>query len=70
MKDQKVLADVLMDVAPGIVVFRKEGKWLWHGRPGATKEDVIKELEFQMTRSQLKRDLMSEALEALKSDSG
>jgi hypothetical protein len=59
------LADVMVDVAPEVVVMRKQGHWSWHARQGVTKEAVLKELQFQINRSSMKRDLLEEALEAL-----
>ena len=59
------LADVMVDVAPEVVVVRKQGLWSWHARPGVTKEAVLKELRFQISRSNMKADLLKEALTEL-----
>lgn len=58
--------DVLVDVAPGITVYKQNGKWFWKGRPGITLEDVLKELAFQAHRLNLRSAIISEALEELK----
>lgn len=59
------LADVMVDVAPEVVVMRKQGLWSWHARPGVTKEAVLKELRYQISRSNMKVDLLQEALTEL-----
>ena len=57
--------DVMVDVAPEVVVYRQQGQWFWRARPGVTKEAVLKELQFQINRSNMKADLLIEALNAL-----
>lgn len=67
--EARELADVLVEVAPGMVVLRKAGKWAWHSRAGSTKADVVKEIQDQVRRTSRKITLLSEALESLKRDS-
>lgn len=59
------LLDVMVDVAPGTVVYRMKGQWFWRAKPGVTKDAVIEELKFQIQRANLKTDLLQEALESL-----
>lgn len=67
--NQIILADVMVDVAPEVVVYRQQGQWFWRARPGVTKEAVLKELRFQINRSSMKSDLLKEALQELETTS-
>lgn len=67
--EPKEVADVLVEVAPGMVVVRKSGQWAWHSRAGASRKDIVRELQDQVKRTSRKMDLLGEALEHLKRDS-
>lgn len=58
--------DVMVDVAPGVTVWREDGKWFWRGPPGTTKEAVLRELAFQVRRMSKKGSLLQEAWDGLK----
>lgn len=64
--------DTLVEVTPGLTVYRVNGEWRWRQesrtiRPVTTREDVIRELEFQVQRLHLKVGVLVDALHALKS---
>lgn len=62
--------DVLVEVMPGLTLFRLHGTWRWQqdsrmtGRV-LTPEDVVRELQSQVERMHLKTGLMVDALHAL-----
>jgi hypothetical protein len=58
--------DVMVTVAPNIIAYRENGVWRWRGPPGTTKESVLRELEFQVRRLQVKNFHLQEALDGLK----
>lgn len=58
-------ADVMVDVAPEVTVFRAAGVWQLRA-PGKTKAEVLREMEFQLRRLELKAAYLGEALMALR----
>lgn len=65
MTDSLGKMDVLVDVAPGITVFRRDGKWDMRVTPPITREAALRELAFQCQRISLRASLLKEALEGL-----
>lgn len=57
--------DVLVDVAPGITVFRRGGQWEMRTSANITREAALRELAFQCQRISLRASLLKEALERL-----
>ena len=66
MTDSQAGMDVLVDVAPGITVWRQGGRWFWKtDKAGLTLEDVKRELAFQAQRISMRSALLKEALDGL-----
>ena len=64
----KFPGDVMVNVAHDVQVFRRGGVWSWEP-PTITKEELLRMLEWQVPRAELKSDLLREALIALRSAS-
>ena len=65
----------MVEVSPGLTVYRLDGVWLWRHdttrtiKPALTQEDVVRELQFQVQRMHLKTGYLVEALHGLKASS-
>lgn len=62
--------DVLVDLAPGMTVYKSGGHWYWKGKQNTTLGDVLRELSYQSRRLDLRAELIKEALEGLKPQQG
>lgn len=58
-------SDIMLDVAPGLTVYRVAGVWQYVSRRGLTPQEVVKELREHIARLSMRVGILQEAADAM-----